>query len=222
MPFDLVLLPLLGGFWFTRQCYHTKFKLIQASRIEMLFYSATAAVCLAVVARLATFAIGDIAPGLTVYVQKLLPWEYSATALLSFALGPITGIAWNFWFRANEKIIATRAIRKWGDELEHALNDAALRRKALTIWMKDGRVFCALILSAPSNLEQRSDWAAILPILYGHSDPTRFKVQATKVRFDEVKERASDFRRLIKVSEIESVTPFKSSEWENVAPPESY
>lgn len=102
MPWDVILLPLLGGFWFVWGFYRTRFRAVQASRQVLIFFSASAAVVLLITARI------------IVLVMKEGPWGFSympgiiASLRDSFFPWPYIMLSATYFTSVTVKIVETQ------------------------------------------------------------------------------------------------------------------
>ncbi len=199
MPWNLLLLPLLGGFWFVSIFYPTRFSAIQASRDRLFFYSATAGLGLAVGARLLVIAVFCLQPYLPLFLAnfsawlktQFVPWPYSGTAVLACVLGPFLAQGLNLCMRrkrfgrwritADEKLKVRdfaneKALLQSGDQFERKVTTWMQKADLVIITLKNGKVYVAVVTEAPANIDGRCPWITITPYFSGYRDPSTKKV----------------------------------------------
>jgi protein-S-isoprenylcysteine O-methyltransferase Ste14 len=120
MPFNALLLPLLGGFIFVNHWNPTRFDTRRYSGERLLLHSAIAGVVVLFIAFLATRGVMIASPALHAWWRSIVPFEYTGTSLLAFGLGALGWVPMNrFWDRETE---ARKAVEQWGDFLEVLLD----------------------------------------------------------------------------------------------------
>ncbi len=222
MPWSLVLLPLLGGFWFITKYYPTKFITIQLSRERLIFYSATAAVGLAVLAWLIALIAGQLIPNTIGLVAQIMPKvPYTGTALVAFVLGPVLAFALNQ--RVDEGETNYSAIMKYGDSLEKTIAKASYFDEVLMFSLNSGKVYIGIVIDAPSDLAGTTQWLTIVPYFSGYRDHTTKKVTITTEYADIIESSVQgenkpvsleSFNRVIRAADIEMCGVFEYTVWE--------
>src|SRR5690625_7844293 len=84
MPFNVLLLPLLGGFWWVSHWHPTRFKASRLSGHKLIFWSATAGVVLLAVSSVAVEILSRNCPIVEREFKELFPFSYSGTASAAF------------------------------------------------------------------------------------------------------------------------------------------
>ena len=87
MPYNLLLLPLLGGFIFIRQWNVTRYYAERSENQRLLLYSAVAGVALLGSALALSSLAQQSLPGLAAWWHHHVQFPYSGPAALSFLLG---------------------------------------------------------------------------------------------------------------------------------------
>ncbi len=170
MPFNLLLLPLLGGYIFVSNCNYTKFHLLRYDGNRLLIPGTVISGAGCLIASSATVALLKIyAPGIIAWWHHIaaaadLHFPYLGTTLLSFVYGAM------LWLPANalypEKKAIVRAIRQHRDPLELMLYDAFANDALLSLSLKNGKVYVGWLaaLQAPGNSQR----IAVLPLMSGY------------------------------------------------------
>lgn len=117
MPFNVLLLPLLGGYVFISHWNHTRFDARRYSGERLIFHAAIAGAVFLGVAFVVTRMVILWKPGLYVWWRQLVPFGYTGTSLLAFALAALTWIPLNR-FVSDRDTEQGKAVEQWGDYLE--------------------------------------------------------------------------------------------------------
>ena len=219
MPYNLLLLPLLGGYWFITISLYFRFKYLQLDRTHLLLWSATAGLILAAIAHIVCVLVIRIIPN---YVELLkldiLPWDYAGTSILALLMGPF--IAWisNQFVSKNDARdqISRDAIIKHGNNLERFLVDAHKHGRLVFLSLMYGKVYVTYLLMSPADMEQRDAWLKILPLYSGCRSPDDKKVIFT-TDYSEVIEDDVDSERyvkLIRTDDIMICSKFEQDVWD--------
>lgn len=86
MPFNVLLLPLLGGYVFISYWNHTRFDAKRYSGERLIFHAAIAGVAFLVLAFAITRLLILWKPELHAWWRQLVPFAYTGTSLLAFTL----------------------------------------------------------------------------------------------------------------------------------------
>jgi len=208
MPFNILLLPLLGGYYFISTNYYLKFKLQRLDRQRLLFDSILIGVILSTVSFTFISLIHFISPSFVSKVSSLNPINepYWGTGVLAFILGIIFSHLSNF-FSNKEKAIK-KAIIKWGNELDILFLNALIDEDQLMITLTNGKVYIGFIveISGPGKIEYYS----LLPTLSGYRTTDKHKVKITTDYFNifEKKDEYSASLTYINSQNILSVKKF--------------
>ena len=188
MPWNLLILPLLGGFWFLRTCNLFRFRSQYLEGYRLLMESAIAAVFLTGLGRLITSLIAQVPWGraLEDFCREALPFPFLGTTLSAFLVGFLAPFPINRWL-AHEKKAKWRAVGSRNDPLVSLLYEAAESLNPIVVTLDSRKVYVGLVLSAP-NLERANLHLGLLPLLSGYQDRTTFKTHIN-VYHNEVHER---------------------------------
>jgi hypothetical protein len=174
MPFNLLLLPLLGGYIFARKYYRTRYSALRSENYSLLFLAAQyGLVFLAIAAtvRALWVLLRYFVPTLIV-VNKLwhalFPFDYSGTAILALLFGATSWRYFNRGLSSDEEV--DKAIREKGDPLEVLLKDAMRDTRPVLLTMKSGKVYVGAV-TTNFNPAYEVQSIKIMPILSGYRDP---------------------------------------------------
>lgn len=219
MPTNLLLLPLLGGYWFIHHFNFTRFRSQRLDGYRLLLESSLVGVALAILARVATLLLAAI-PGLErAWMRFSPPFSYSGTALASLLLGGAFAFVANLFLERTglltRRAAQYKAIRLYGNELLRLFHTAQNQERAVTLTLDNRKVYIGLIAAAP-NLEPHEGFIGITPFYSGYRDKDTLEVRLT-VDYIPVYERgaldASESEITIPISSIRSAGFFNESAW---------
>jgi hypothetical protein len=174
MPFNLLLLPLLGGYIFVRKCFRTRYNALRSENYRLLFLAAEFGLYLLLLAAgLRLISTTGVVP-LFSYIDhlwhKLVPFDYAGTAFLAFFLGLTLWKPVNWLFRFDSAAEVDRAIRDKADPLEVLLKDAMQDSKAVLVTLDSGKVYVGHVIT---NFNPAYDIRSIKisPIVSGYRKP---------------------------------------------------
>jgi hypothetical protein len=226
MPYNLLLLPLLGGYIFARKCHPTRYNALRSESYKLLFVAAEFGVYFLLVAALLRFIFNLIVaawPPLFAVDQfwhQVVPFEYSGVAFLAFFLG-LTLWAPANRYRYDREIELDKVIRAKGDPLEVLLRDAMLSSKPIIVTLQSGKVYVGQVIcnfnpaydvqsvkisTIMSGYRKSDDQTVIFNTNYG----TVLKAaRARDIKDPEVtKQDVKDLGTVIPISEIQSAGIF--------------
>lgn len=170
MPFNVLLLPLLGGYLFITHCNRTRFHTKRYSGERLLFHAAIAGVGLLISSFLLVRALEWGFPTIAIWWRSHIPFSYTGSSLGAFLLGACSWWPMNkWWFSLDSE--AKRAINEWNDFLEVLLIRAMEQTKQISVTMKNGKVYIGFVTSNFNPAYDRK-YITILPMGSGFRDPT--------------------------------------------------
>lgn len=238
MPFNLLLLPLLGGFIFARQWKRSRYHVLRSDGHVLLFYSASFGAGLLILATFISYFLSPHFSSIDFEWHTVVPFEHSGKASLAFLLGVL--IWWPLNLFLDDQKEMDRVIERKEDALELLLRNAMGQNKLVLITVKNGKVYVGYVLSN-LNPAFAMESIGIAPMLSGYrEDPTKTACFTTryidaydkietevKARVeadpknanasaedladlisDEIDTLVEDFEIVIPVSEIQSATIF--------------
>lgn len=181
MPWNLLLLPLLGGYVFCRECYYTRFKFKRFESYRLIFESALWGLLFLVVARFLVYWFRLLpAPFLqswASFVGSLAPFPYLSTAFGAFLLGPVTAFVANRF--CDEVSAKDLAVENSGDELLGLLIDAMDRDFAVLLTLSSRKVYVGYVWQSPSLDIPEMSFVVLLPVISGFRDSATLTVTFT-------------------------------------------
>lgn len=218
MPFNVLLLPLLGGYVFLRYWNRTRFSSRRYSGERLLFHAAIAGILFLTAAFVVTRLLNWGYPGLGLWWRRMLPFPYSGTAFLAFLIGGLLWIPLNWISRSREEA-ANRAIDESGDYLETLLVRAIHRTKPVCATLKSGKTYIGFVVGSVDPAFDRR-YISLLPLQSGYRDPQHElvintdyarvyeRITAEGRPEPELDELMRDFIIVLPVGEIQSVNIF--------------
>ena len=176
MPYNLLLLPLLGGYIFARKCYPTRYNALRSENYKLLFVAAEFGVYLLLLAAILRFIFNLFVPlwpalsSVDWFWHQIVPFDYSGVAFLAFFLGStLWSVANKYKYDKDTEI--DNVIQAKGDPLEVLLRDAMLSFKPVIVTLQSGKVYVGQVIC---NFNPAFDLQSvkILTIMSGYRDPT--------------------------------------------------
>lgn len=155
MPFNVLLLPLLGGYIFLTHWNRTRFETKRYSGERLIFHSASAGVVFLIVSFLVLIPVRLFAPAVHGWWRSLVPFPYAGTSLGAFLIGTVGWLPLNRFVNGREEE-QRRTIQEWGDHLEEMLERAIREIKQVSVTMKSGKVYLGFVLSNINPSYERS------------------------------------------------------------------
>ena len=175
MPFNLLLLPLLGGFIFFSHWNRTAFFSKRQNSERLLLYSSLWGVAFLGL----SFLLSIIAPHVS-WLATVREWwayntppiQFSGISSCAFLLGVLGHYAlnklWPFSRIWTENKEGERAIQKYGSRLEKLLYRALIERKRVMVTLKGGKVYIGRVAISLTPQEDRD--LLLLPSKSGYRD----------------------------------------------------
>jgi len=237
MPFNLLLLPLLGGFIFTRQWKRTRYYALRSDGYVLLFYAASCGALFLLAAAFVSYLVASIQTVGTfvAWWHRVVPIEHSGKAALAFVMSASLWYPLN-WGQKDESQI-DRVIQRKQDPLELLLRTAMGEHKLVLLSVKNGKLYVGYIIS---NLNPAFPMESLgmLPMMSGYRRSTkktacfttfytsaydkieqeiRDRLQKREIAEDEfdysvleaLNDELDDFQVVIPISEIQSAAIFK-------------
>ncbi|MBI2802655.1 MAG: hypothetical protein HYX63_20650 [Gammaproteobacteria bacterium] len=149
MPFNLLLLPLLGGYLLVSRTHLLAFGAAKQSGERLLFMAAHVAVVLLFVSRVLMLTIVHYLPRVGGLWRAFSPWEYSGTATGALFLG--FAIPWIINWLKPLNVASRLAIQKHGDGLDQLFFEATENENQVVITLASGKVYAGWLDWTPPN-----------------------------------------------------------------------
>jgi len=153
MSFNLLFLPLLGGYIFARNCFRTRYSALRSENYRLLFVAAECGLYLLILAAILRyiFTLAEQSLPLLAFADRLwhavFPFEYSGVAVLSFILGRTLWPVVNRLFDFTSEGEVNRTIDEKGDPLEVLLKHAMEEHRAVIVTLQSGKVYVGQVIT---------------------------------------------------------------------------
>jgi hypothetical protein len=216
MPFNVLLLPLLGGYVFITYWNHTRFTAKRYSGERLLIHAALAGVVLLGLSYMITRLISFYCPTIYSLWHEVVPFDHAGPSLGALLLGAGGWPVMNLLTDEAKEIAAT--IKESNDYLEILLNGAQEETRSVAITLKNGKVYIGLVVASFNPAYERK-YILLLPTTSGYRESgTHALVLTTDYTavYDElmasdqldVLQRSGDFQTVIPVAEILTASLF--------------
>ena len=178
MPWNLLLLPLLGGFLFLHLTHFFRFAAQRLDGYRLLLYSAICGTLLEILSRTLEVLVAHTPPGLWAarWWATFAPFQYSETSAFALALGPILASAVNL-FIDTEKAKDIE-IRRHGNSLTKLIHQAERGHRLISITMVTLKWYVGFVAESP-NLNPEEEYFRLLPIISGYRDKETLRTYRT-------------------------------------------
>ncbi len=151
MPYNLLLLPLLGGYLFLRQCKRTRYFAARLDGYLLLLNASVAGVVLLFAAHVLLLLIRPAIRsfGIAAWWHDTIPFDHAAVSILAFCIGAVAWMPVNLIAEWRDDTEMMRAARAKDDPLEVFLRKAMLAGKRVLVTLKSKRVYEGMIVHIP-------------------------------------------------------------------------
>lgn len=217
MPFNALLLPLLGGYIFVQRWNRTRFSNTRHSGQRLLFHAAVGGSVFLALSHALALATERMFPGWVAAWQGLVPFDYAGTSATAFVLGATAWAPLNRWVNKRDEE-AQRAIDNWNDYLEILLQRALRNTQQVSLTTRSRKFYVGFVTSNFDPAYERK-YIKVLPTLsgYRHPEELTFRIttdyaavydQLLDRRPEFLEEHADNFEIIIPVEEIASANIF--------------
>ncbi|CAN5509123.1 hypothetical protein BH10ACI2_BH10ACI2_04380 [soil metagenome] len=176
MPFNLLLIPLLGGYIFVRFWNRSRISILRADKDRMLIRASIAGFLFLIPSFLISIAIPyyfpcGSGPGFCLYSwwAEHVKFEYMGVSMIAFSLAATSWWPLNGVFKTEREI--DRIIKEDADPMEIALKESADLGIALAITLSNEKVYVGIV-THQFNPATPTNNIAIFPLQSGYRDPT--------------------------------------------------
>jgi hypothetical protein len=212
MPFNLLLLPLLGGFIFFSHWNRTAYFAKRQDKERLLLYSALCGVLFLGL----SFFLSILVPHST-WLTDLRHWwayntpaiQYSGISSCAFLLGALAPLVlnklWPFSRIWNQGKEGRRSLLKYGSQLEKLLYRSMIQEKRVMITLKNGKVYIGRVTISLTPQEDRD--LLLLPSKSGYRDDKQRLMITTDydATYKDIEDSEQDYVEII--SDFGAVVP---------------
>ena len=166
MPFNLLLLPLVGGYYLLVTSRFTKYIHQRIDRQRLIFNSVLVGIALIGLSIIVTQTMGYFQPEWIEGIKRFIPLQlpYTGTAVLSLLFGITLPHLSNLFI--NKTRALSRSIKLIGNELEQLINGAFINASLVSFTMKSGKVYVGWPVSLPRPTQ--GAYLSVLPLFSGY------------------------------------------------------
>lgn len=178
MPFNLLIFPLAGGYYFFVRFHYFRYLQHRADSQRLLFNSVIAGITLLIVSYFIQVAVEKMFPGCAHVLAGWLPLKIpyfgisTFTFLLAIAITEITNL-----FTKKVNAVA-KAIAVAGNELEILFMQSFKAEQVLQITLKNNKFYIGWVSELP--VPSKSNYIKIIPMLSGYRDEKKELVFTTE------------------------------------------
>ena len=228
MPTNLLLLPLLAGYWFLHQFSYTRFRSQRLDGYRLLVESAAVGVLFVCLAWRVAKALSLWAPAAGFWKDFAPNIPFLGTGTITLLIGLVAPYtlnavgSWTGWMTLQDA--QGWAIARHGNHLLRILHFASANERVVALTLQNRKVYIGMVAATP-NLEPHDTFLAITPFFSGCRRQDTLDLQLT-VDYLDVYEREgldpSDFRIVIPISSIATASLFDQNAYTRfvVEPPE--
>lgn len=167
MPYNLLIFPLVGGYYFITHVWFLKFYNQRIDRQRLIFNSILCGIFLFIMSFLIAGILSTWKPELVTFVKSFYPFEidYLGTAIISLFIGVVCPLLINL-FLDEEKFIK-KAINKIGDDFEKLVLKSWDENKYICLTLTNQKVYVGVPTSIPLP---GSGHIRLLPFYSGYRD----------------------------------------------------
>lgn len=221
MPWDILLLPLLGGYLFVTQFKLSRYFARRHTRERLIFLAAIAGAVLFGLGRLVALTLVSVLPSLYDMKSSFADVPYLGTAILAFLGGAI------LWMPANRLVTTEKEIRwimRYGeDQLQHLLYEAQKSDRMVSVTLESGKVYIGFVTGVPLNMVSADSYIQIGPNMSGYRDQETKKLVITTF-YEEVMLQLREENRppWLEEDDFKKVIPVRCIEVAGFFDPEAY
>lgn len=185
MPTNLLLLPLLGGYWFIHNFQCTRFRARRLDGYRLLVESAFYGLVFSFIAWAVSRAIIQNLPSVAIWwrgVTPTPPIPYLGTACLSLLCGVFSPFALNAILNLTKLLTAQeahlKAIERHGNDLLRLLHKANHEELLVSVTLDNKKVYIGPLASAP-DLEPHEIFFSMVPFFSGYREASTLELVLT-------------------------------------------
>jgi hypothetical protein len=204
MPYNLLLLPLMGGFLFFYTTHLLRFYAQRLDGYKLLFFVAIAGTCLAATARFIVVVLTRMPIGAAIenWWRIFSPFPYSGASALAFVLGPLLAVAVNLFIgRRKAKDLA---IRRHGNALLQLLHRAEREKLLISITLASRKWYVGWVAES-LNLRADEKYFQLLPFTSGYRDKDTLETYRTVFYEDALTSDGTSAKEFVMILPLDGV-----------------
>ncbi len=194
MPYNLLIFPLVGGYYFLVTSLRFKYIHQRLDRQRLIFNSAIAGLVFLFLSFLIVTTAHKFIPQTLIELRSQVPitLDYLGTSLVSLIIAILAGHVSNYRFDRVEYL--TSLIRRKGDGMESLLLDALENRNSISITLNNRKVYVGFVATVE---EPGENYIKLIPLFSGYRDTNTHEVTFTTNYVDlYIEEEEGEFEQL--------------------------
>lgn len=178
MPANLLIVPLLVGYWFIHFCYYFRFRSQSLDGYRLLIESGIAGAIFLLLGRGVAFLASSstlLSPLVPVW-SRFAPFEFSGTAAATFGIGLVAPFVANLF--VSREWARRKAVKRNGSALLRLLHEAAESSETVSLTLDSRKTYIGYVLDAP-NLAPFDSYVEIHPVMSGYRDKDTLDLKLT-------------------------------------------
>lgn len=167
MPFNLLLFPLVGGYFFLIFCNKTRYYHQRIDQQRLLFNSVLVGIISLTASYFLLQIMDSLFTGFVSNFKKLFPLEieYLEVAVFSFLLSVFVTVIVNLF--TNKTKALSKSIDKIGNDLEKIIKKGFTEAELIPLTLKSGKAYVGIPLAIPEP-SKSSTYISIVPFFSGY------------------------------------------------------
>lgn len=175
MPWNLLILPLVGGYYILTRCYVFKFHQQRLEKQRLIFETVLIGIALMAFTYSIRVVLDSTSSNLLNQIHRFSPFtqQYALTSLASLGFAVLSTELFNLI--SDDVSWIKKSIKDVGNELENILKYSFEQESLLLITLNNDKVYIAWIKELP--IPSKSPYVRVLPAISG------FRTEEKRVRF---------------------------------------
>src|SRR5690242_570957 len=162
MPFNVLLLPLLGGYLFITYWHFTRYDSKRYSGERLIFHSAIAGFVFLVIAFVIVKSLVSQAPSFYGWWHATVPIPHAGVSLGALLLALFSCVVFNRFVDRSKQI--QRTITEWNDYLEILLQKVLDETRQIAVTLSNGKVYIGFVVGSFDPVYERK-YIVMLPTI---------------------------------------------------------
>jgi hypothetical protein len=208
MPFNLLIFPLVGGYFFLIFCKKTKYYHQRIDQQRLLFNSVLVGIISLTLSYFLLQLLNFLFPAFISNFKAIFPGiQYIEVAIFSFLLSIICTLIINLFTDKTEEL--SKSIDRIGNDLEKIIKKGFSEGELISLTLKSGKAYVGIPLVIPEP-NKSSTYISLLPIFSGYRNnekELKFTTEYLSVH-EKMEHREKYFTLIICTSEIVTANLF--------------
>lgn len=168
MPWNLLILPLVAGYFLLTKCYVFKFHQQRLDRQRLIFESILLGIAIMVVTYILREIFFAVLPNFSNLIYSYSPFDipYALTSFFTITVSILFTVIYN-WFSTDKEWIK-KSIKDVGNEFEILMMWSFTEKSLLQFTLDNGKVYVAYVKELP--IPSISNYIRLIPFISGYRD----------------------------------------------------